>query len=185
MFGIVSIDTGSAKPDSRINLEMRCAKFAFNGNIVGYLSRTIAIIDDIKEHLQSGTDVSSPAFSYSHIRDYEGNLLNPAIKNDYAVYFLNERAGTQRRGAYYLPITGKSNLKCRRTTKSNYAAADKIDEIELTLRSQTAEEVETYEKARQEFEEGGPKAEDIVASPDDDGLSDTDAISEEDPMYSR
>jgi hypothetical protein len=45
--------------------------------------------------------------------------------------------------------------------------------------------VETYEKARQEFEEGGPKAEDIVASPDDDGLSDTDAISEEDPMYSR
>ena len=90
-----------------------------------------------------------------------------------------------RRGAYYLPITGKSNLKRRRTTKSNYAAADKIDEIELTLRSQTAEEVEAYEKARQEFEEGGPKAEDIVASPDDDGLSDTDAIGEEDPMYSR
>lgn len=141
-------------------------------------------VDDIKNHLQSGTDVSSPAFSYSHIRDYEGNLLNPAIKNDYAVYFLNERQGTQRRGAYYLPISGKSNLKRRRTTKSSYAAADKIDEIELTLRSQTAEEAEVYEKARQEFEEGGPKVEDVVASVEDDGLSDTDAIGEEDPMFS-
>ena len=142
-------------------------------------------MDEIKNHLQCGTDVSSPAFSYSHIRDYEGNLLNPAIKNDYAVYFLNERAGMQRKGAYYLPISGKSNLKRRRTTKLSYAAADKIDEIELTLRSQTAEEAEVYEKARQEFEEGGPKVEDIVATPDDDGLSDTDAIGEEDPLYSR
>lgn len=143
------------------------------------------VADDVRDHLQSGTDVSSPAFSYSHIRDYEGNLLNPAVKNDYAVYFLNERLGTQRRGAYYLPISGKSNLKRRRTTKSSYAAADKIDEIELTLRGSLPEEAEVYEKARQEFEEGGPKVTDVVASPDDDGLSETDAIGEEDPTFSK
>jgi hypothetical protein len=145
-------------------------------------------VADIKEHLSSATDVSSPVFSYSHIRDYEGNLINPAIKNDYAVYFVNERVGTQRRGAYYLPISGKSNLKRRRTTKSAYAANDKIDGIDLTLRGQTTEEAEVYERARKEFEEGGPKLEEeIVDSPgsDDDGLSDTDAIGEVDPHYTR
>jgi Paf1 len=143
-------------------------------------------VQDIRDHLASGTDVSSPAFSYSHIRDYEGNLLNPVNNNDFAIYFLNERSGTQRRGAYYLNITAKSNLKRRRTTKSSYVAEDKIDGIELTLRGQTAEEIEGYEGAKKEFEEGGPKTEDIVDTPEgDDGLSDTDAIGEVDPMYSR
>lgn len=142
-------------------------------------------VQDIKDHLSSGTDVTSPVFMYSHVRDYEGNLINPPVKNDYAVYFLNERAGTQRRGAYYLPISGKSNLKRRRTTKTSYAAGDKLDGIELTLRSQTAEEAEVYETAKKEFEEGGPRAEEIIETPEDDGLSDTDAIGEDDPLYSR
>lgn len=149
-----------------------------------------ATTETVKEHLSSGTDMTSPVFTYSHVRDYEGNLINPAIKNDYAVYFLNERQGNQRRGAYYLPISGKSNLKRRRTTKSTYTVTDdKIDEIELTLRGQTSEETEVYERAKKEFEEGGPKVEEeeeMVETPDeDDGLSDTDAIGEIDPMYSR
>src|SRR5271156_5140361 len=133
---------------------------------------------EIKEHLSTGTDITSPAFMYSHIRDYEGNLINPAIKNDYAVYFLNQRVGTQRRGAYYLPISGKSNLKRRRTTRGTYATEDRIDGIELTLRGPTGEEAEAFEKAKKEFEEGGPKIEEqhVVTTPeDDDGLSDTDA----------
>jgi Paf1 len=146
--------------------------------------------ETIKDHLSSGTDLTSPPFTYTHVRDYEGNLINPPVKSDYAVYFLNERIGTQRRGAYYLPITGKSNLKRRRTTKStlnssSYIVEDKIDGIELTLRGQTSEEAEVYERAKKEFEEGGPKVEEeMVETPDDDdGLSDTDAIGEVDPMY--
>src|SRR5438876_598852 len=125
-----------------------------------FLPDTTTTTETIKDHLSSSTDVTSPIFTYSHVRDYEGNLINPAIKNDFAVYFLNERQGTQRRGAYYLSISGKSNLKRRRTTKSTYTIAeDKIDEIELTLRGQTSEEAEVYERAKKEFEEGGPKVE--------------------------
>ena len=147
--------------------------------------------DEIKEHLSSATDITSPVYSYSHVRDYEGNLINPAIKNDYALYFLNGRVGTQRRVAYYLPISGKSNLKRRRTRMTYLNAGDKVDGIELTLRGQSSEEVEVYERAKKEFEEGGPKVEvqdeeeDIVATPEDDGLSDTDAIGEVDPLYNR
>jgi len=144
---------------------------------------------EIKQHLSTGTDITSPAYMYNHVRDYEGNLINPATKNDYAVYFLDQRVGTQRRGAYYLPISGKSNLKRRRTTKGAYPGGlAGIDGIELTLRGLNSEEMEAFEKAKKEFEEGGPKveAEPIVATPDDDdGLSDTDAIGEEDPTYSR
>src|ERR1700736_263755 len=139
---------------------------------------TDSLVPTIKEHIHSGTDVPSPVFSYSHIRDYEGNLINPPVKHDYAVYFLNERVGTQRRGAYYLPITGKSNLKRRRTTRSQYTQVEKVDGIDLTLRGPTAEEREVYEKAKREFEEG-PKIE-TVESPGDD-LSDVDAIGEDDP----
>jgi hypothetical protein len=141
-------------------------------------------VDDIKDHLTSGTDVTSPVYSYSHVRDYEGNLINPAVRNDYAMYFLNERVGTQRRGAYYLNITGKSNLKRRRTTRTLYGVDDTTDGIDLTLRGQTSEEAEAYEHAKKEFEEGGPKPEEeIVQTPEDDGLSDTDAIGEVDPLY--
>jgi len=106
--------------------------------------------------------------------------MNPAIKSDYALYFLDERVGTQRRGAYYLPVSGKSNLKRRRTTKN--VLASKIDGIELTLRRPVEEEREVYEKARREFEDGGPK-EEMVGSPEEDGLSDTDAPGEIDPNY--
>jgi Paf1 len=143
--------------------------------------------EDIKEHLSSGIDVASPAFQYSHVRDYEGNLINPAIKSDYAIYFLNERHGRQRRGAYYLPISGKSNLKRRRTTKTPYMMPeDKVDGIELTLRGQTNEELEAFERAKKEFDEGGPKVEEEpVETPEGDGLSDTDAIGEIDPLYAR
>jgi len=142
---------------------------------------------DIKDHLSTGTDLTSPAYMYSHIRDYEGNLINPTIKNDYAVYFLNQRVGTQRRGAYYLPISGKSNLKRRRTTRGTYATEDRINGIELTLRGPTSEEAEAFESAKKEFEEGGPKIEErFVHTPEDeDELSDTDAIGEEDPLYTR
>src|ERR1700724_3159861 len=98
---------------------------------------TDSLVPTIKEHLHSGTDVPSPVFSYSHIRDYEGNLINPPVKHDYAVYFLNERVGTQRRGAYYLPITGKSNLKRRRANKGSAAADQRIDGIEVRLRAAT------------------------------------------------
>ena len=147
----------------------------------------VATTETVKEHLSSGTDTPSPVFTYSHVRDYEGNLINPTIKNDYAVYFLNERVGTQRRGAYYLSISGKSNLKRRRTTKPTYVGDDKIDEIELTLRGQTSEEAEVYDRAKKEFEAGGPKVEEeMVESPmENDGLSDTDALGEDDPMYTR
>jgi hypothetical protein len=143
--------------------------------------------EEIKKHLSSGIDVTSPAFQYSHVRDYEGNLINPAVKSDYAIYFLNERLGRQRRGAYYLPISGKSNLKRRRTTKTSYVMAeDKVDGIELTLRGQTNEETEVFERAKKEFDEGGPKVEEETAeTPEDDGLSDTDAIGEVDPLYVR
>jgi hypothetical protein len=137
-------------------------------------------VTDIKDHLQSGTDVPSPVYNYSHIRDYEGNLVNPPVTHDYAVYFLNERVGTQRRGAYYLPISGKSNLKRRRTTKSSYVHIDKVDGIHLTLRGATSDESEIYEKAKREFEEGGPK-EETVQTPQEE--SDVDAIGEDDPLY--
>jgi hypothetical protein len=146
-----------------------------------YLPESSFTAADIKEHLQSGSDESSQPFNYTHIRDYEGNLINPAIKSDYAIYFLNERIGTQRRGAYYLPISGKSNLKRRRTTKSTYSQQTKIDGIELTLRASNEDERDMYEKAKKEFEEGGPK-EEMVDSPQDD-LSDTDAPGEIDPNY--
>jgi hypothetical protein len=138
-------------------------------------------VADIKEHLQSGTDVTSPVYTYAHIRDYEGNLVNPQVSHDYAVYFLNERVGSQRRAAYYLPISGKSNLKRRRTTKSAYTQPDKVDGVELTFRAPTAEESEVYDKARREFEEGGVKAEEPPETPDD--LSDVDAIGEDNPSY--
>jgi Paf1 len=140
-----------------------------------------SIVPEIKSHLQSGTDVPSPVYNYSHIRDYEGNLLNPPVTHDYAVYFLNERRGTQRRGAYYLPISGKSNLKRRRTTRTQYAQPDKLDGIELTLRGATAEETVVFEKAKRDFEEGGPKEESVQ----DDDLSDADAEGEDDPLYTR
>lgn len=151
-----------------------------------FLPETPGTAEEIKEHLQSSSDETSPPFNYSHIRDYEGNLINPAIKSDYAVYFLDERVGNQRRGAYYLPISGKSNLKRRRTTKTPYVQTERIDGIELTLRGQTEEEREVYDKAKKEFEEGGPKVqeEEVVNSPEEeDGLSDTDAIGEVDPNY--
>jgi Paf1 len=140
-------------------------------------------IPEIKDHLSSSTETTSPPFSYSHIRDYEGNLINPTgVKHDYAIYFLNERKGNQRRGAYYLPISGKSNLKRRRTTRT-YGSNDRIDGIELTLRAQTSEEVEMFDREKREFEEGGVKREIESPQDDDDGLSDTDAIGEEDPLY--
>jgi hypothetical protein len=151
-----------------------------------YLPDPPSTIEDIKDHLSSGTDITSQAFTYTHVRDYEGNLINPSVNSDYAIYFLNERVGTQRRGAYYLPISGKSNLKRRRTTKSSFVAEDKIGGIELTLRGQLPEEAENYERAKKEFEEGGPKVEEqeMAESPsNDDGLSDTDAIGEVDPLY--
>jgi hypothetical protein len=138
-------------------------------------------VPEIKKHLQSGTDVPSPVYSYSHIRDYEGNLVNPLVTHDYAVYFLNERRGNQRRGAYYLPISGKSNLKRRRTTRTQYAQPDKLDGIELTLRGATTDESVVFEKAKREFEEGGPKEESVQ----DDGLSDADAEGEDDLLYTR
>jgi hypothetical protein len=148
---------------------------------------------EIKHHLSSGTDESSPPYTYTHVRDYGGNLIqNPVHKNDYAVYFLNSRVGTQRRGAYYLPITGKSNLKRRRVNKGSAAGDQRIDGIELTLRAPTEEEIEAYEKSIKEFEEGPARTEDdVVQTPeeeeddddDDDGLSDTDAPGEVDPTY--
>jgi len=148
-----------------------------------FLPETPDTATEIKDYLQSGSVESSQPFNYTHIRDYEGNLINPAIKSDYALYFLNERTGTQRRGAYYLPISGKSNLKRRRTTKMAYVQGDRIDGIELTLRPPTEDEHDVYEKARREFEDGGPK-EDVAASPEEeDGLSDTDAPGEIDPNY--
>ena len=153
-----------------------------------FLPDTPTTTQSIKSHLQTSTEISSQPFTYTHIRDYEGNLINPPVKSDYALYFLNERLGNQRRGAYYLPISGKSNLKRRRTTKSigvatSYIVEDRIDGIELTLRGQTGEEAEVYERAKKEFEEGGPKVEAETPEDDDDGLSDTDAIGEVDPMY--
>jgi|SRR5277367_674773 len=142
---------------------------------------------EIKDHLSSSTDESSPPYAYTHVRDYEGNLIqNPVYKNDYAVYFLDSRVGTQRRGAYYLPISGKSNLKRRRVNKGFVAGDQKIDGIELTLRAPTEEEIETYEKSMKEFEEGPVQREEVVQTPeddDDDGLSDTDAPGEVDPTY--
>ena len=139
---------------------------------------------EIKAHLSSGTAESSPPYAYHHVRDYEGNLVNPAYKHDYAVYFLDSRVGTQRRGAYYLDITGKSNLKRRRVTKGYVAGDQKIDGIELTLRAPTEEESEAYEKARKEFEEGPVRTEDVVqTAEEEDELSDTDAPGEVDPTY--
>src|SRR5271170_5226629 len=143
---------------------------------------------EIKDHLSSSTDESSS--DLTHVRDYGGNLIqNPVHKNDYAVYFLNSRVGTQRRGAYYLPITGKSNLKRRRVNKGSAAGDQRIDGIELTLRAPTEEEIEAYEKSIKEFEEGPARTEDdVVQTPEeeddeDDGLSDTDAPGEVDPTY--
>jgi len=146
---------------------------------------------EIKDHLSSGTEESSSPYAYTHVRDYEGNLIqNPVYKNDYAVYFLDSRVGTLRRGAYYLPITGKSNLKRRRANKGSVAGDQKIDGIELTLRAPTEEEIEAYEKSMKEFEEGPVRPEGVVQTPeeeedddDDDGLSDTDAPGEVDPTY--
>src|SRR5277367_4298079 len=97
---------------------------------------------EIKTHLSSGTDESSSPYNYTYVRDYGGNLINSNTKNDYAVYFLDSRAGTQRRGAYYLSINGKSNLKRRRVNKGVVAGEQKIDGIELTLRGPTEEEVD-------------------------------------------
>ena len=145
-----------------------------------------ATADDIRSHLSSGTDESSSPYNYTYVRDYGGNLINSNTKNDYAVYFLDSRAGTQRRGAYYLPITGKSNLKRRRVNKGAVAGEQKIDGIELTLRGPTEEEVEAYEKSLKDFEEGPVPREAMVQTPEeeDDGLSDTDAPGEVDPTYS-
>ena len=149
-----------------------------------------ATTETVKEHLSSGTDITSPVFTYSHVRDYEGNLINPAIKNDYAVYFLNERHRKSTKRSILLVNFWK--IKFKTTTNDEiyiYCTDDKIDGIELTLRGQTSEEAEVYERAKKEFEEGGPKVEEeeeMVETPDDDdGLSDTDAIGEVDPMYTR
>src|SRR5579859_3490348 len=145
-----------------------------------FLPPTSSLLAQIKDHLSSGTQITSPPLQYTHVRDYEGNLTNLDTGKDYVVYFLNERRGTQKRGAYYLPIVGKSNLKRRRTTRGGYAVEDKVDGIELTLRGVSDEEAAAAEKAKREFEEGGPKPvaqEDIEQATDggEDELSDADA----------
>jgi hypothetical protein len=123
-----------------------------------YIPDSPTATTSIEEHLTHPTDDTTDPFSYSHVRDYEGNLVNPAIKSDYAVYFLNERVGMQKRGAYYIPLSGKSNLKRRRTTRGVEAGGeDKPDVIRLTLRGETSEEREEVERKRREFEEGGPQ----------------------------
>jgi Paf1 len=141
----------------------------------------------LHKQTQSNSDPTTPEiFSYTHLRDYEGNLLQPRNQqHDYALYFLDTRIGIQKRGAYYLPISGKSNLKRRRTGRNYGNMDDVVGGIDLTLRPVNDDERDTFEKARKEFEEGGPVVPNNLQKKDDDGLSDTDAIGEEDPMYVR
>jgi len=144
-----------------------------------------ATADEIKAHISSGTDESSTPYTYTYVRDYGGNLIHSSTKNDFAVYFLDSRVGTQRRGAYYLPITGKSNLKRRRVNKGAVSGEQKVDGIELTLRAPTEDEVESFQRKFKEYEEGPVQRADTIQTPEeeDDGLSDTDAPGEVDPEY--
>jgi Paf1 len=134
-----------------------------------YVPEPDSLVPEVKSYLSSRSAAPTD-MHYVNVRDYEGNLHNPSIKTDYAVYFLDSDAGDKKRGAYYIPLSGKSNLKRRRTGRGK----GEPNSIELRLRERTEEEDREARRLLREFEMGGPK---------EDGLSDTDAPGEVDPTY--
>ena len=169
------MDVGILKPQEE-------ASFGSEWIFSTYIPDSPTAISAIKRHLSSTADDDTAGpFSYTRVRDYEGNLVNPAIKSDYAVYFLNERMSTQKRGAYFVGMSGKSNLKRRRTTRGGVEAVggeERPDIIRLTLREETVEEKEFGERKRREFEEGGPQGVEQLETLEQVGVDSDDELSD-------
>ena len=171
------MDVGILKPQEE-------ASFGSEWVFSTYIPDSPTAISAIKHHLSSpvdDVDDTAGPFSYTRVRDYEGNLVNPAVKSDFAVYFLDDRAGAQKRGAYFVAMSGKSNLKRRRTTRGGLEVAggeERPDVIRLILREETDEERESGERKRTEFEEGGPHSVEQVESLEQVGVDSDDELSD-------
>jgi Paf1 len=159
------MDVGILKPQEEASFG---SEWVFSTYIPDSTDSTTAI----QEHLSStDPDTATEPYAYIRVRDYEGNLINPPVHTDYAVYFADDVGA-----AYYVGMSGKSNLKRRRTTRGDVGGEERPDVIQLTLRGETIEERDAVEKKKREFEEGGPQVEEEeqVESPERQVEVDTD-----------
>jgi Paf1 len=143
------MDVGILKPQEE-------ASFGSEWVFSTYIPDASVSPTEIQKHLSSTDPDSAPdPYTYVRVRDYEGNLVNPPVRTDYAVYFVDSPGA-----AYYVGMSGKSNLKRRRTGRGDVGGGEeRPDVIQLTLRGETAEERDVVEMKRREFEEGGPQIE--------------------------